>query len=193
MNSDSPRVLFLGPAESQVLAWLRDQREAVTQVAEPLTGTDVGDFEFIVSHGYRHILRADVLDQFPRRAVNLHISYLPFNRGADPNFWSWADSTAKGVTIHLLDPGVDTGAVVAQSRVDLGLEHTLRTSYEALQIAMLGLFRSVWPSVLTGNFVSHVQVGPTTTHRAAERLEIWDRFPAGWDTPVAEVPGRARG
>ena len=41
-----------------------------------------GGFTFLVSYGYRHILRKNVLDLFPDRAVNLHIAYLPWNRGA---------------------------------------------------------------------------------------------------------------
>ena len=38
----------------------------------------------------------------------MHISYLPFNRGAHPNYWSFKDNSPKGVTIHFIDNGIDT-------------------------------------------------------------------------------------
>lgn len=47
--------------------------------------------------------------------MNLHISYLPWNKGADPNFWSCIDGTPAGVTLHHIDAGVDTGDIIAQA------------------------------------------------------------------------------
>lgn len=92
------RVLFLGPDDSPLLDWLRDRGECVLQTAEEVSADRVKDrsFDFLVSYGYRHIIRQAVLDHFPDRAVNLHISYLPWNRGADPNLWSFFDDTPKG-------------------------------------------------------------------------------------------------
>jgi methionyl-tRNA formyltransferase len=74
----------------------------------------VGDVDFVVSFGYRHIISARYINALHGRLINIHISLLPWNRGADPNFWSWFDRTPKGVTIHAIDAGVDTGDVLAQ-------------------------------------------------------------------------------
>ena len=41
--------------------------------------------ELLVSHGYRHILPPQLLRALEAPAVNLHISLLPWNRGAHPN------------------------------------------------------------------------------------------------------------
>ncbi|MCL0081308.1 hypothetical protein M1N64_03665 [Peptococcaceae bacterium] len=49
------------------------------------------------------------MDKFQGRAINLHISFLPWNRGADPNFWSFIENAPVGVSIHYLDEGIDTG------------------------------------------------------------------------------------
>ena len=54
-----------------------------------LAGFEDNSFDFIVSYGYRHILSKNILDLLPNKIINLHISYLPYNRGADPNFWSF--------------------------------------------------------------------------------------------------------
>ena len=56
--------------------------------------------EFLVSYGYRHIISAAVLNHLSLKAVNLHISFLPYSRGSHPNFWSIAEGSPTGVTIH---------------------------------------------------------------------------------------------
>ena len=99
-------ILFLGSRNSPVFAWLRAQGEPVFQT-EALVDLDfavAGGYVLLVCHGYQHILRKPVLDRFPGRAINLHISYLPWNWGAVPNLWSFLEDTPKGVTIHHLDP-----------------------------------------------------------------------------------------
>ena len=83
-------ILFLGPEDSPLIAWLRAQGEDVAQTSDALSTDVVSNrgYSFLISYGYRHILRNDILSLFPDKAINLHISYLPWNRGADPNFWS---------------------------------------------------------------------------------------------------------
>jgi methionyl-tRNA formyltransferase len=108
-------VLFLGPTDSSVLDYLKSTEASVVQTTDPIDAAffDRRPVDFLASHGYRHIIKPSVLDRLPRRAVNLHISYLPWNRGADPNLWSFIENTPKGVSIHYLDAGVDTGDIIA--------------------------------------------------------------------------------
>ena len=53
--------------------------------------------------------------------INLHISYLPYNRGAHPNFWSFVENTPSGVSIHQVDSGIDTGKIVIQKQINFNL------------------------------------------------------------------------
>ena len=76
----------------------------------------MGDNDLIVSFGYRHILRSDFINKCGCPIANLHISYLPFNRGAHPNFWSFYDDTPSGVSIYLIDEGIDTGPILFQKK-----------------------------------------------------------------------------
>lgn len=51
-------------------------------------------------------------------ALNVHPSLLPDNRGPDPLFWTfWRGDAETGVSIHLMDEGLDTGSLLAQERV----------------------------------------------------------------------------
>lgn len=55
--------------------------------------------------------------QLPRSgSLNLHPSLLPAYRGPSPLFWiARQDERQTGVTLHLLDEGIDTGAIIAQA------------------------------------------------------------------------------
>lgn len=141
--------------------------------------------DFIVSYGFRHIIRKPILEHLVDRAINLHIAYLPWNRGADPNLWSFLESTPKGVTIHYIDEGIDTGDIIAQRLVDCdGEEETLATSYAKLNCAIIDLFSEVWPSIAYGNNLRKIQIGDSSTHRVREKERFMHLLTKGWDTPV---------
>ena len=187
------KVAYLGPADSRLLdRFLPDDEVVVTR--EPLTPEWLDEHEpdFLVSYGYPHIVPASVLERFPRRAINLHISLLPWNRGQDPNLWSFLEDTPKGVTIHFMDPGVDTGDLIAQRTLELGPDETLRTSHAKCQQAIEELFSEVWPAVRAGEVEGRPQVPGGTVHRLAERERYVHLLTEGWDTPVASLIGAAK-
>lgn len=178
------RILFLGP-ESPLLHWLRSIGETVTQTEERIS--ELGETSFIISYNYRHIITKDVLERFPHSAVNLHISYLPWNRGADPNFWSFVDDTPKGVTIHYLDPGIDTGDIIAQTLVPLSDTDTLASSYTKLHSAIQRLFKREWPSIKAGTCARTRQSGHGSFHLAKAKEPLMHLLTRGWDTPVSHL------
>jgi methionyl-tRNA formyltransferase len=89
----------------------------------------------VVVSGTRIIAR-DVLENVPARFVNLHAGITPAYRGVHGGYWALADGRpeACGVTIHLVDAGIDTGAVLAQAPIRPSL-HDNFTTYPLLQLA----------------------------------------------------------
>jgi len=74
--------------------------------------------ELVVSAGFMRILGASFLAQFPARVLNTHPALLPSFPGAH----AVRDTLAYGVkvtgcTLHVVDAGVDTGPIVAQTAV----------------------------------------------------------------------------
>ena len=74
--------------------------------------------DLVVCAGFMRLLGPGFLRRFPQRVVNTHPSLLP----AFPGTHAVADALAHGVklagvTVHLVDEGVDTGPVVAQAAV----------------------------------------------------------------------------
>ena len=82
------------------------------------------------------IIARDVLSAVARPFINYHAGITPKYRGIHGGYWAKAgdDLANFGVTVHLVDPGIDTGAVLYQTR----LQPTERDNYATfpyLQIA----------------------------------------------------------
>ena len=182
------KILFLGPRDTP--ACLYNNRDGVVSVNHSIDMAFVNklDSDIIISYNYPHIIPADIGKAYYGRAVNLHISYLPWNRGADPNFWSFMDDTPKGVTIHYIDEGIDTGDIIAQKLVRLSAKDTLRTNYEKLHKAMLDLFEKTWPSISSGYYLKKKKLkGKGSYHNSRDKDKYWAVMPKGWDTKCADL------
>jgi methionyl-tRNA formyltransferase len=192
------KVLFLtsGEAARPLADWL-GQRETLTVRETPVSAQEIAALapDLIVSHSYRHILKRDVLAAAPDRFINLHISLLPYNRGADPNLWSFIDETPKGVSIHLIDEGIDTGALLLQREVSFDEDsETLGSSYATLQQTIGELFMENWSSLRDGRIAPRAQSGAGTFHRASEFAALKDSLLGndGWNVPVPVLRQRYR-
>ncbi len=65
------------------------------------------------------IIRAPILDIPTFGTVNVHMGILPRYRGRNVAEWAVFENAPVGLTVHLVDPGVDTGAILQQRHVDV--------------------------------------------------------------------------
>ena len=94
--------------------------------------------ELVVLAGYMHLLTKPFLDRFPDRIVNVHPSLLPAFPGAhaiDDALAAGVETT--GVTIHLVDEGLDTGRVLRQEAVPVEPRETLEERIHAVEHRLL--------------------------------------------------------
>jgi phosphoribosylglycinamide formyltransferase-1 len=118
--SDRPGVRALERAtaagiETVVIAPGSDRRALSAAVADALTRRGI---DGIVSAGYMRVLGPPVVDRWRDRWLNLHPALLP----SFPGIHAVADALAAGVkvtgvTVHLVDAGVDTGPIVLQEAI----------------------------------------------------------------------------
>jgi phosphoribosylglycinamide formyltransferase-1 len=76
------------------------------------------DVELVVLAGFMRLLGTDLLGAFPGRVINIHPALLPAFPGlhAQPQAFNYGVKLA-GCTVHFVDTGVDSGAVIAQAAV----------------------------------------------------------------------------
>ena len=111
----------------------REERDLVMA-----TWLEEHDVELVVLAGYMHLLTKPFLDRFPGRIVNVHPSLLP----AFPGAHAIADALAAGVettgvTVHLVDEGLDTGPVLRQEEVPVEPVSTLVDRIHAVEHRLL--------------------------------------------------------
>lgn len=94
--------------------------------------------ELVVLAGYMHLLTAPFLERFPERIVNVHPSLLPAFPGASAIADAITAGVATtGVTVHLVDAGLDTGPVLAQEAVPVEPASTLEQRIHAVEHRLL--------------------------------------------------------
>jgi len=77
--------------------------------------------DLIVIANYNQILKPHILEIPQYATINIHPSLLPAYRGANPIFWMFKNNeTRGGVTIHIVDKSIDTGAILTQDSFLLG-------------------------------------------------------------------------
>jgi methionyl-tRNA formyltransferase len=91
--------------------------------------------DVVAVYGTR-IIRRDTLRAVAAPFINYHAGINPKYRGQHPGYWALVngDPEHAGVTVHLVDEGVDTGAVLYQARVAFTSEDDI-TTYQWLQMA----------------------------------------------------------
>ena len=94
-----------------------DREERDVAMADWLTAMGV---ELVVSAGYMQLLSPAVLARVPNRVINVHPALLPAVPGLDGIAAALAHGVkVTGVTVHLVDEGVDTGPILLQAAVDI--------------------------------------------------------------------------
>ena len=111
----------------------REERDLVMATWLEEHGVDL-----VVLAGYMHLLTKPFLDRFPDRIVNVHPSLLP----AFPGAHAIEDALAAGVettgvTVHLVDEGVDTGPILIQEPVPVEPRETLEERLHAVEHRLL--------------------------------------------------------
>lgn len=155
------KILFLGGNLANNLAdWLVLKGEEVIYKEEKIDVEYIKKLghDFIISYNYKHIISKEIIDIAEGKVINLHISYLPWNKGAYPNIWSFLEDTPKGVTIHYLDEGLDTGDIIVQKEVFIDEDkETLKSSYEILHSEIQELFKENWEKIKKASIAARKQ------------------------------------
>lgn len=107
--------------------------------------------DVVAVYGTR-LLRRATLAATRAPFINYHAGITPKYRGQDPGYWALAtgDPGNAGVTIHLVDEGVDTGAVLYQARVVFAPEDTIATYQHVQAATALPLFARAIEDALAG-------------------------------------------
>tara|TARA_Y100001968_G_scaffold164518_1_gene150579 strand:- start:769 stop:1353 length:585 start_codon:yes stop_codon:yes gene_type:complete len=179
----SKKLLFLGydEKETKLIGALKNMGFLITNTDKPIKSYE--EYDFIVSFGYRHIISKSTIEAASAPIINLHISFLPWNRGAHPLFWSFYDETPCGITIHLIDEGIDTGPILYQELIDINAEKiTFKQAYEKLLSKIENLFLLHIDELVSFSYTLKAQKDKGSYHKSTDLPQEFQ----GWNTNISE-------
>ncbi len=179
--------LYANECAEELWDWLDKQGHTTVRFKNKLDDNwvSIQDFELAVSYTYPYIIKQSIIDILNGNIVNLHTSFLPFNRGSYPNIWSIIDGTPRGVTLHYIDEGLDSGDMISQVLVPLEIGATLQSSYDQLDHAGKELFKNCFEYYEYWDSMRKKVCGTGTFHRDKEFMELREHFSHwDWNMPI---------
>lgn len=121
--------------------------------------------DMIVSAYFSQILRKSVLDVPKKGALNIHPGLLPDYKGAMNYFWALKNGEDRaGVSVHWMDEGIDTGALLARKSFVLKPKATQQQVLATTAFAGGRLLQRVIRKVAAGETVAAL---PALAHTGA--------------------------
>ena len=176
------RILFLGYKKNQtkIIKFLK-KNFYVHELGNKILTKKIlkNNYSMIVSFGYNKLIKKSILKLISCPIYNIHISYLPYNKGAHPNFWSFVDKTPHGVSIHKINEKIDDGEIIFRKKIKfLNLKkHSFRSTYEILIFHAEKLFIKEFLNILKLNFKNIRPKSNGSIHYKSDlpkSLKSWD-------------------
>jgi len=180
---------------SSVKAWAQEHGSLVLQpptlrgegIAQRLA--DLAPAVIVVA-AFGQILPSQILTLPEYGCINVHGSLLPRHRGAAPIPAAiLAGDQRTGVTIMLMDGGVDTGPILSQASVDIAAEDTTASLAEKLGHLGATLLMDTLPRWLAGDILPQKQDDGRVTYAGLLRREDGR---IDWTESAAQISRRCR-
>jgi methionyl-tRNA formyltransferase len=174
--------VFLGmnDAGEKVYNWLNSRDDvkvrALLTEKDQLSLIKEIEPEIVISSGFEHKVPEEIIEVPAQGIVNLHPSFLPYNRGSHPNVWSIIDDTPAGVSIHYMVEEIDEGPIIDRKEVRVEPSDTAGKLYSRLQNEMFELFKENWLDIKEGveGEEQNTETGSTNYEKDLEKASELD-------------------
>ncbi len=186
-------VLSNSPKGKRLASYLESQGEKVVLTGEQLQEdwVRVNHPKLVISYGYARIVKSNIISLLDNRIVNAHPSLLPVNRGSYANFWSFIYDTTKGVTIHRIDAGIDTGDILIQKELDFDItKETFQSTYDIIEQTTFDLLAGCYKQLEDGAITPIRQVGEGSYHSLKKFRLFKEAIDFSWDQNIYEFLNR---
>lgn len=186
------KILVLGysPKKTKIFKFLKKYNSdfKISYLKKKTNSSFLKKFDLVISFGYRYILKKKDLKNLNRPIINLHMSYLPYNKGSHPNFWSFIENTPSGISIHEIDHGVDTGKIIFQKKINFNYKKNpklnFRQTYNFLFKELEFFFLKKIKSIISGKYKCYKQKHKGTMHY---KNDLPKRIIKNWNQSIAKT------
>jgi len=147
--------------------------------------------ELIVVVAFGQFLPKDILQMPKHGCINVHASLLPKYRGAAPIHYAIMNGEKEtGVTIMMMDKGMDTGAMLAKSVMAISDDMTMGVLHDQLKIAGAKLLLDVVEGLERGTIIPIPQNNAEATYASLLDKEIEKIV---WSSTAKDIHNKVRG
>jgi methionyl-tRNA formyltransferase len=141
--------------------------------------------DFIISDRYPYKIDSLIVDFYKGKALNLHGSFLPYNRGSYPNFFSFLENTPKGGSIHRVENSIDKGEILIRIEIkDLHKYETFSGAWVAIQNSMTNALIHNW-FLLKNNEIKGFYPSEKGSFHYKKDFIVYEKLlPKAWDTRI---------
>jgi methionyl-tRNA formyltransferase len=181
MTEETVSVLFCGIHDLgwKIYDWLTEREGAdvlglITE-KEQLNRIHELNPDLVVSVGFRHKISPEFLSVPDLGVINVHGSYLPYNRGANSDVWAIIGDDPAGVTIHYMVEKIDAGPIIAQRKVKVYPDDNAKTVTDRHNTVGFELFKDVWPAIRRDEVSAREQDHDVATvHLKSDFVDLWE-------------------
>lgn len=148
--------------------------------------------DYLLCVHFPYIIPAELLTVPALGVLNLHPSYLPYNRGWNTPTWALVDGTPYGATLHWMDEGIDTGDTAVRKAVRVLPCDTAHTLYQRVLKVEEMLFREAIPLLMSRQLPRMSQAETGSSHARGD-LESIQRLDLDATEKVGVVLSLLRG
>jgi len=128
--------------------------------------------DYIIGVHFPYIIKENVLKIPKVGFLNLHPSFLPFNRGWHTPSWAILERTPIGATLHLMSTELDNGDVIHQKKIEVRPCDTANSLYVKLKELELEVFMEALPLLISKRFLrSSLVLSEGTIHKKSELFQ----------------------
>ncbi|MEK7644640.1 MAG: methionyl-tRNA formyltransferase [Patescibacteria group bacterium] len=170
---------------------LRNYELRITRLRPIGLRTGEANYELVIVAQYGLLIPKRILDLPSGGTINVHTSLLPKYRGASPIQSAIMNGENKtGITIMLMDAGMDTGPILAQEEVLIDPDDTYQTLEQKMAPRAVALLRETAPLFLSGTIKPVAQDNSLAT--VTKKLDR-DSGRIDWNKPTNEIYNLYRG
>jgi folate-dependent phosphoribosylglycinamide formyltransferase PurN len=139
----------------------------------------------VVVHGTR-VISAPVLKSLRCPVLNIHAGITPRYRGVHGGYWALSEHHPEwvGTTVHLVDPGIDTGGILAQKTFTITEDDSIATYPDLHLVHGLPLLAAQLDKALTGATLDSLPQGVAPGSFLRYHPTLWGYLRRRWTKGV---------
>ena len=134
------------------------------------------NLDYIIGVHFPYIIPNEVLSIPKVGFLNLHPSYLPYNKGWHTPSWAILEGTPYGATLHFMSIQLDEGDVILQKRIEIGPGDTANSLYAKVLKLEEKVFMEALPDLvsLKPNRTKQTHLGTSHTRKELKNMQKID-------------------